>query len=245
MAEMNREQRRERRKVTDAGKVPASRHVVVVTPTYDGKLEHTYVASLLQTVAACRAHGVEVSWRVRPNEPLIARARNVLVRDFLATAGTDLFFVDADVGWSPEGFLRVLLAKPDMVGGIYPKKADESQWPVHLCLGPDEKPIRDADGLFEVLYLPTGFLRVTRRALVRMIDATPDRFYQGPDGLCHALFDSELHEGDWQGEDVVFGRRWRAIGGTCWAVPGIGFTHAGGKTWRGTWTGTGTQGRAK
>jgi hypothetical protein len=93
-------------------------------------------------------------------------ARNEMMRDFLETDCTDLFFVDDDVDWRPENFVRLLKVPGDIVAGIYPHRdrADDHEltFPFHPGEG-----VREAndDGLFSMSKVPTGFMRLRRNVV--------------------------------------------------------------------------------
>jgi hypothetical protein len=58
----------------------------------------------------------------------VKRARNDCVAYFLTnTQFTHLFWIDADIGYSPEAAYRFLRADRDVVAGVYPLKRED--WP--------------------------------------------------------------------------------------------------------------------
>src|SRR5262245_2222575 len=65
-------------------------------------------------------------------------ARNYIIRDFLQSECTDLFFIDADMGWQPNAVLRLLKAPGDIVGGVYIHKSDLETYPFHPFPGKNQ-----------------------------------------------------------------------------------------------------------
>src|SRR5690349_6738094 len=65
--------------------------------------------------------------------------RNGIIRDFLKWERheepgalrryTDLFFIDADMGWHPKGIIDLLMAPGDIVAGVYRHKNDTETYP--------------------------------------------------------------------------------------------------------------------
>jgi hypothetical protein len=152
----------------------------------------------------CTHLGVRFELDVVANCSLIAKARNELVTRFLASDCEALFFLDADLDFSPEDFYRVLTAEPEIVGGTYRAKTIDVRW-----LGGE--PVTE---LTEVAYLPTGFLRMKREAVQRLYDAAP-KF----DGAHAAVFDCGIRGGRYVGEDYAMCQDWRAMGGKLWLHP--------------------------
>jgi hypothetical protein len=100
-------------------------HVLIATPCYGGALSSSYFLSMLHTVTAVMnmRPDVHLSFYVLSNESLVTRARNTCVAHFLAQEGyTHLFFVDADIEFTPEVFLRVLDSGRDVACACYPQK---------------------------------------------------------------------------------------------------------------------------
>ena len=168
----------------------------------------------------------------------LASARNRLVHKFLTEfpGGTDLFFLDDDIGWTdPEAVARLLLDDVDVVAGVYPKKQEKLEFPVVM----DESLghlIQSPSGLFKALRVPTGFLRIKRHVLEKMAAASPKYLQPTAEGDKQTIaevfrmgaYGSEY----WWGEDFDWCNRWRAMGGEIWVDPCIEFTHSGRKQWK-------------
>ena len=101
------------------------KNVLIATPCYGGVVTSAYLLSMLDLVsAALFGRGdVRLAFYTLANESLVTRARNTCVAHFLAHSEyTHLFFVDADIGFSPTAFLRALDADKDVACGIYAQK---------------------------------------------------------------------------------------------------------------------------
>jgi hypothetical protein len=216
---------------------PAKRKVMLAIPSYDGKIT---VATYFSTVRdVTLKSGAEFMLKVNMGCCLIARARNLLAMAFMASDCTDLFFIDADLGW-PSGSLQRLVEYPvDMVAGVYPKRTDRyTDFPVMWPAGSTSLTGHPETGLLKAAGLPTGFLRIRRHVIEKMIEAYPqtrhvDQDSPMPDKACWALFDHEISDNTYWGEDYTFCRRWARIGGEMWADPDITFEHVGDKTYTG------------
>lgn len=193
--------------------------------------------SFIATTQYLMKAGVEFGCINVNGDCYLASARNRLVHKFLTEFpdGTELFFLDDDIGWDdPEAVGRLLLDDVDVVAGVYPKKQEKLEFPVvldesagHLNFTPS--------GLVKALRVPTGFLRIKRHVLEKMAAASPLYSQQMPDGASEQIaeiFQMGVKDGLWWGEDFDWSNKWRAMGGELWVDPTIEFTHSGRKQWK-------------
>lgn len=188
----------------------------IATPTHAGTFPTSFTVSLMNTVKAMTAMGLEVQWRVLSGSSFIHEAREQMAREFLASDYTDLLFIDDDMGWNELELLTMAASDVEVVGAICPKKKDETEFVVNL--------LRDASGnrieycgLLECAYVGTALLRIKREAFHRF----PKRFFNiehTPNGMI--------------GEDAWFCREFRKNGGRVWADPRLKVTHTGRKDWK-------------
>jgi hypothetical protein len=175
-----------------------------------------------------------IELRMNPGDSLVCRARNSLTWDFLESDCSQLLFLDTDLLFSPEHVARIMRHQEPVVGGLYPKKQDgKVAWVCNACAA--ETVVRP-DGLQEVRYAGTGFLRVAREVFERMIlaygeqirytpDHAPDQLqydfwsvgtYRYPDGFRRYL-----------SEDWYFCQRWLDLGGKVWLDTRTVLKHVG------------------
>lgn len=164
----------------------------------------------------------------------VANARNRLVTHFLKDhpEATDLFFIDDDIGWTPDAAIRFMASTRDVIAGIIPHKADPLSFPVELDF--TDQQLTEQDGLFLAVTVPTAFLRIKRHVLEKMAEAAAR--YPDPDGTgqeLYNIFETGLCDGKWWGEDNLFCKRWREMGGQIWVDPNVAFTHSGRKRYEG------------
>ena len=136
----------------------------------------------------------------RAGDSLVTRARNDCVAQFLANpVFTHLFWIDGDIGFSPEAAMRLLLSDHDVAAGVYPLKREE--WPAEgVPEGTTRKrfddlyaryPVNtdeisgdvveltvDADGFMRVSDAPTGFMVIKRKVFDLLIEKYPDYKYK-------------------------------------------------------------------
>jgi hypothetical protein len=173
-------------------------------------------------------------------DSILPKTRNAFVAKFLASDYTDLIMLDDDVVWEEGAVNRLLSHKCEVVAGLYPKREETLVFP---CRRKPGAPFDPVTGLLEMELVPTGFLRMTRSCLERMVASYPDlayRDYDLPNKQAHALFWFDLAPDPddpsintiW-GEDFSFCRKWRAIGGQIFADTLLHFKHIGQKAFSG------------
>jgi FkbM family methyltransferase len=121
----------------------------------------------------------DIMVRMCVGDSLVSRARNSLTRDFLRSDAEYLLFLDTDLIFSPAHVASLLSRPGDIVGGLYPKKQQgKLEFVVNSHLVP--KPIQP-DGLQEMRYVGTGFMRIHRRVFEKMIEVYGDQLKYTPD----------------------------------------------------------------
>ena len=208
------------------------RHVFIATPTHSGQVCVEYAKSLVETLPVLWNAEVVNTHAFLTGSALVHDARNRLVGWFLEQEdATDLFFIDADISWEPKDFLRLALSPHDVIGGAYRQKRDDKEY--YNASGLEPGPTR----LIEVEYLGAGFLKISRKAIVKMIKAHQDKKYEGSPGqTIYGLFEVPIGDGRIIGEDALFCKRWRALGGKVFLDPDMTLWHVGQKAYRGNFS---------
>jgi len=171
------------------------RRVLIATPAFGGLLTDHYVQSLLETQKRLLAEKIQFAVLILSNESLIGRGRNKCAQIAIQGNYTDLFFIDADIGWKVDDFMKILMSTQHIVGGTYPMK----MMPVNLNynLLPEDRPmwqnnhIKSVENMkklieykgteeFQVQHLPTGFLRISGTVLKRLKGRVEEYQQQNP-----------------------------------------------------------------
>ncbi len=216
--------------------------VAIGTPCYGGQVVASFASSLAETVQEFGRRGIAHSWIRTEKESLVQRARNVIAARFLAEERyTHLIWIDADVEWQALDVIRLLAHDVPAICGLYPKKTEKLEFPVHLAHDENGLARRDPrTGRIEIENAPTGFLCLKREVFTRLIEAYPENkitAMQGQDGkvldCLYDFFPARLDDGILWSEDYGFCRLWRAIGGEVWMDPAIKLRHHGHKAYDG------------
>lgn len=211
-------------------------HVFIAIPVSGGLMQCPPIHALLQAIPVLEREGIAWDVFIEAGNCHVDDARNSAVREFMKTSCTDLFFIDADVGFAPEAIARLLKFDRDLVAGVYPKKTDDEDFPVTVADGVELW--SEADGLVEVVGAPTGFMRIRRNLLEAMCEKYKHRRYSGqkagPDDPPYTiLFERTYENGRRFSGDYAFCNKWRAMGGKIYVDPELPFTHEGLKEWGG------------
>lgn len=204
--------------------------VLLATPAYGGQVTEVYFQSVLRLMAVAHEAGLQIDVLTIRNESLITRARNNIVATFLEGDWTDLLFVDADIEFDPEHVLRLLESEHDVVATPYAMKGLDWDKVASAEKFHKEASVisvvnileggRMEHGFVQALDAGTGFMRIKRHVLEKMITMYPELTYTtdgvGQSGTRWALFDTMLAHGRYLSEDYAFCRRWQQIGGEVW-----------------------------
>lgn len=176
--------------------------VMFATPCYISNVSMNFTTSMFSLSAACASAGLSATLHMH-SESLITRGRNFLVKEFLRNESfTHLFWIDSDIGFSPDAVFRLLLADRDVAVGVYPLKT--LIWPDEglpkgmtraeheVCfttyafnpIGHGREPLRpylDEDGFLEIAEASTGFMAIKRSVFLDLMKTYPELNYV-PDG---------------------------------------------------------------
>lgn len=191
--------------------------------------------SLARTVHALAVTGVPVNIHVVAASSDVCIARDVVLTNYLAAKEQFLFWIDSDISWQPEDFVRVLRLAKDLgvVCATYSVKREPEQCIVNFVEDAEPHP----SGCVEIVGTGLGFCCV-RRDIVEQFAATKE--YMVHDGNGRSIIDAfyrprkrhadgKLHAG---GEDGGFFDDIRALGHKVWLDPTICLGHNGSKEYR-------------
>jgi hypothetical protein len=177
-------------------------------------------------------HGIESLAAPIAGDSLVCRMRQRAVHMFLMSNATHLLFWDADIECMTPSCVREMLATGhDVIAGACPFK-NMSGDTVHNLFD-DVEPKVDEQGCVEVQDAGTGFMLISRRTLIALMQAHPelqhwsmsqDRDRGAP---LWALFDTAIIDGVYQSEDYYFCRLWQMHGGKVYVYAPARFRHWG------------------
>jgi hypothetical protein len=228
--------------------------VMVATPCFGGLVNQGYMLSILKLMQSAATGEFDLDVVLLGGDSLITRSRSVLVSRFLDNPrATHLMFVDADIAFEPDQFLRLLRLDKDFAAGAYPLK--QIDWRALPRRAVDGEPLtaaglsyvgqlcpadqlRQEAGFATAAYAGTGFQLIKRAVFERLIAAHPELKFNAVHTLTnetprsdnlYALFECAIdrESGIYLSEDYAFCGRWRALGGEIWLDLQSKLTHAG------------------
>ena len=193
--------------------------VFIAMPCYDMMKVETCV-SILNTYAVLAKSGVECIFK-SVKSSLVTHARNLLTAGFMASEYDYMLFVDADVEFSHEAALRMLVPEKDIIVTPYRLKENplKTKYPVEH-IDPDNIKILPFD-LVALKSAPAGLMLINRSVFRTLMDKYPDKKiefnkehqdkmdkevgYKGAiEKYMYNFWDTSFKDHEWKGEDLAF-----------------------------------------
>ena len=203
--------------------------ILIATPAYDGKVNAQYAIALSETCAMLNANGIQVDLFIPTTGSLLCAERNRIMKKFLESDCTHILCIDSDLGWPPIAVLEMIKHNVDFVAGVYPARKVKT-FLFRPIVNENGSIATNGVNLVKMEAIPAGFMLIKRNVIEKLIELNPQLYFRpkdpkAPDG--HALFNTELIDGEFWGEDFVFCRHVIKAGFDIWADPAIQFDHDG------------------
>jgi len=202
--------------------------VVFCTPSLAGPTG-PYIAALEASIPLIISAGWEEAYVQEVQCPYISVARSKLTRRALDAKADVIVYLDYDLSWAPRDLLTLIETEGDVIAGTYRLKKSEEEYMGTLHTNGDNRPIVRSDGCIKAERVPAGFLKVTKGAIHRFMEAYPELIYGPRYNPSIDLFNHGAFKGVWWGEDYAFSRNWENAGGEIWIVPDLNITHHNGE----------------
>lgn len=218
------------------GPVSAQPHVMLATPAYNPpSLEFINVRDMV--ARDLQSHAIACTTLTSPGDSLVMRGRHTLMAEFLKSDCTHLLFWDVDIEPRDPSIVRQMLATGhDIVGGACPFRGEGGGVVCNIRQVDKDRCRIETDDFqcVEVSEVGTGFLLMSRKAIVKMCEAHPELMYFSdlPSGYGEpmwALFDTVIVDRRFLSEDYFFCRLWRGVGGAVYVYVPFEARHWGRK----------------
>lgn len=211
----------------------SGKSVFIALPAYDFKVSLKLAVSLARFAQTAPQHGITIQIGSICGCSVVSRARNLLAQDMLESNCDYLLFIDSDINFEPEDILRLMAWGADPKKGIVaavPRTRNENK--VYIAtLDYDENNdlTMNGMGLVRANRVATAFMLVRREVFVTMTEAHPEwKYYDTRSNrTIPCLFDFQLTEEGYMGEDFLFCDRARELGFEVWVDPSITLGHMG------------------
>jgi glycosyltransferase involved in cell wall biosynthesis len=204
---------------------------MIGTPCYDGRLDVWYTNSLCNTIKMGMERDVDITPMWISFDALLQRARNDTIHVALESGVDDLIWIDSDIEWEPEWFFRLLDHEADVVGGTYRKKGDIEEYVVRSV---QRRPKDPVTGLIEVDGLGTGFVKMSRKAMQYLWDASVPYIDPKDNKERRMIFDVVIEDSSLISEDIHAFNKLRTGGFQIYLDPDIVCNHIGPYKFKGT-----------
>ena len=170
------------------------------------------VQSLVDTIIDYTRRGGRILYRTNWRASVLPQARNLLVREGLATDAEYMLWHDADLVTAPGHIDALLALETDIACGAFCTRDGSGRAVGEPLVGdPPLKP-----NVIRMRRIGFGWVLMRRAALDKM-------HQEHGDGLFECRFDGRVIVG----EDYVFSDKWRASGGQLWMHTGVRLGHVG------------------
>ena len=206
------------------------RKVMLGSPSHSGQLDVEYAMSVINAIRACAEENIDLIPVWVSFDALVQRARNDLVRLAVESKVDDLLMVDTDQIFTEKQVLRILSHKVDCVGAAVPKKSEKEER-YNVRSSTVNIPVNDRNGLMVVDGVGTGFLRLTKHALVTIWASSEE--YEDNGRKSRMVFDVKVLNGILCGEDILFCAKLHKLGFDIHLDPTFTVDHVGRKVFQG------------
>jgi len=223
--------------------------VYVAMPCY-GDMKVETCVSLMDTFSALGGSGIECKFK-SVKSSLVTHGRNLLTAGFLNSGFDYMLFVDADVEFSPEAVMRMLVPEKDIICTPYRNKEDPwiDRYSVKFK---DKNNIKILEwDLAEIEEGPAGLMLIHRRVFKRLMEKYPrlkinfDKVTREKmnkeigakedaiEKYMYNFWDTSFEGHQWKGEDLAFCNLVKGAGFNIYANLDSWTTHHGSYGWKG------------
>lgn len=217
--------------------IPHGLSVFIGMPVGGSSIPLQTTVSLMGTADACARVGIECGFYTHAAAHVISR--DAVFNAFLHSGADKLFWIDSDMVWSPDDFLRMvaLSCRVQIVVAAYPAKV-AGEAPTYYANFIEGPQALSELGLLKVTGMGLGFAIMSRQACERIAATKPNVHDQISGEDMPAVFRFDVHNGNRRTEDMAFFADLIDLGYTIYADPHITLGHVGPKEWRGRWLDT-------
>lgn len=147
-----------------------SKHIVILTPKYDGREHAGHARSIRTAFAMARVRGWKIDYIDGCGSPVLPRVRDILAAQALQLGADEIVLVDSDIAFSGRTFEQLIDRDCDLVGAA--PQARMKRWDDGAQLSwkalPNGRGDVDETGLMPVAGLGAGFMKIRRRVFEAM-----------------------------------------------------------------------------
>ena len=211
----------------------SGKSLFIALPAYDFKVSLKLAVSLAKFSRASAEHGIDIQIGSICGCSVVSRARNLLAKDMLESKCDFLLFIDSDINFEPDDIFRLMAWGTDPKKGIVaavPRTRNESKvYIATLDYDANGDLTMNGMGLVRAKRVATAFMLVRREVFETLEKKHPEWAYYDSktDRTLSCMFDFQLADEGYIGEDFLFCDRVRSHGFEVWIDPSITLGHMG------------------
>lgn len=210
--------------------------VLICVPCYGGLVSDKTTNSLFNLAKKLVRNNIDHGLLTLANESLISKGRSKIANFFLNNTNYEyLFFLDADVGFNDDDFIKLLSHKKEIVSGAYPMKTIPLKWNFTL-----ETPEKREGNLIAIQKIGIGFTLIHRSVFEKIIKKFGDelKYFPAHENINYKMtekdFNNSYHffheyklDNVYLPEDLSFFQRVKDCGVQPWLDVSINLSHVG------------------
>ena len=187
------------------------------------------VSCLLASQKLLLEAGHEVVTDIVAGGSILPKVRNGIVKRFLDSGADVLVFIDSDMVWEPETLQKLIEAPFDVSIANYRKRSNEVAWLAEPVMkdGVYLGQVLGGEYWLQVSRAGTGLMAIKRDTATGMIAKYPELSYEDGGEQIPCLFNFEVRDGRYHGEDYNFCRLLEDIGGQIFMLVNVYIGHVG------------------
>jgi hypothetical protein len=206
------------------------RRVLIGTPALDGRVDAWYSDSMFDSIKLGLYQNINIIPSILHQESILTMARNSLIASAVEHKVESLVFIDSDEQWQPQALLDVINSPYDVYGLPVISKTDTVEaYNVRLLDAANAE--RDWARNIRVDGVGTGFLKISRKALLALWNTHSDIYFRGK--TLKSICEYGEVNGEFVSEDYNLCNKLQAAGFDIWVSTQHTVSHRGTKTWRG------------
>lgn len=190
--------------------------------------------ALASTLCTCQRMGIKCIPGIIKGSAIVTKARDEVLNLFLESDADRLLWIDDDMIWTVDDFLRLLAlsTRYDVIGAGYAARKDPPTF--YLKLNDTQTIESDSLGMLKIEGMGLGFTMVRRHVIEELAATKPTMRDQLTGKRLASVFRTDIHEGNFRGEDMAFFADVRALGYDVYLDPHIKLQHVGTKHYTGS-----------
>lgn len=205
------------------------KNILIATPCLYGKVDAYYTNSLCDSIKL----GLQYDLLLKPvflvNESILTIARNELINHAYEEKYDAMVFIDDDELWEPKFLIEILCSKKDIIGLPVVNKGDEKiEYNAYFN---KQNIIKDKDGYIKVKSIGTGFLKLSKKAIVDLCESNSEFLFRNK--KLKNVFEFNFFNNSFFGEDIMLCKKLTELGYPIWINPNHTVYHMGVKMYKG------------